>query len=158
MTPVNHSAVMLLSLAIAVIVSVMPVSGSWIVWKPNFLLLVTMGWIFHRPQEFGIFFAASIGLLADSLLQTVLGHSVLVFALCATMVVIVSRWIKYLSMIQRSLMIFVIILVVGFLESVVFLLNGLPTAMDSLLMKTFFSALSWPFVDKLIARTCSDDR
>jgi rod shape-determining protein MreD len=91
-------------------------------------------------------------------LQTVLGHSVLVFALCATMVVIVSRWIKYLSMIQRSLMIFVIILVVGFLESVVFLLNGLPTAMDSLLMKTFFSALSWPFVDKLIARTCSDDR
>ena len=68
MAPVNHSMVMLLSLVIAVIFSVMPVSGDWIVWKPNFLLLVTMGWIFHRPLEFGIFFAAGVGLLADCLL------------------------------------------------------------------------------------------
>ncbi len=158
MTPVNHSAVMLLSLAMAVILSVMPVSGSWIVWKPNFLLLVTMGWIFHRPQEFGIFFAACVGLLADCLLQTALGHSVLVFGLCATLVVIVSRWIKYLSMLQRSLMVFLIILVVGFLESLVLLFYGLPAAMDNLLMKTFFSALIWPLIDKLIARTCSDER
>jgi rod shape-determining protein MreD len=158
MAPVNHSMVMLLSLVIAVIFSVMPVSGDWIVWKPNFLLLVTMGWIFHRPLEFGIFFAAGVGLLADCLLQTTLGHSVLVFSLCATLVVVVSRWIKYLSMIQRSLLVYLIILLVGFLESAFFLFYGLPFAMDNLLMKTLFSALIWPVIDKLIARTCSDDR
>jgi hypothetical protein len=30
--------------------------------------------------------------------------------------------------------------------------------MDNLLMKTLFSALTWPVIDKLIARTCSDER
>lgn len=157
MTPVNHTAVMLLSLVFAVIFSVMPVSGDWIVWKPNFLLLVTMGWIFHRPLEFGIFFAAGVGLLADCLLQTTLGHSVLVFALCGTLVVVVSRWVKYLSIFQRTLLAYLIILFVGFLEASVFLFYGLPSAMDNLLMKTFFSALIWPVIDKLIARACSDE-
>ena len=158
MAPVNHTAVMLLSLVFAVIFSVMPVSGDWIVWKPNFLLLVTMGWMFHRPLEFGIFFAAGVGLLADCLLQTTLGHSVLVFALCGTLVVVVSRWVKYLSIFQRTLLAYLIILFVGFLEASVFLFYGLPSAMDNLLMKTFFSALAWPVIDKLIARTCSDER
>jgi rod shape-determining protein MreD len=158
MAPVNHTAVMLLSLVFAVIFSVMPVSGDWIVWKPNFLLLVTMGWIFHRPLEFGIFYAAGVGLLADCLLQTTLGHSVLVFALCGTLVVVVSRWVKYLSIFQRTLLAYLIILFVGFLEASVFLFSGLPSAMDNLLMKTLFSALTWPVIDKLIARTCSDER
>jgi rod shape-determining protein MreD len=158
MAPVNNTAVMLLSLVIAVIFSVMPVSGDWIVWKPNFLLLVTLGWIFHRPTEFGIFFAAGVGLLADCLLQTALGHSVLVFALCSTLVVVVSRWVKYLSVIQRTLLVYLIILFVGFLEASILLFYGLPSAMDYLFMKTFFSALSWPLIDKLIARTCSYER
>ena len=158
MAPVNNTAVMLLSLVIAVIFSVMPVSGDWIVWKPNFLLLVTLGWIFHRPTEFGIFFAAGVGLLADCLLQTALGHSVLVFALCSTLVVVVSRWVKYLSVIQRTLLVYLIILFVGFLEASILLFYGLPPAMDYLFMKTFFSALSWPLIDKLIARTCSYER
>ena len=158
MAPVNNTAVMLLSLEIAVIFSVMPVSGDWIVWKPNFLLLVTLGWIFHRPTEFGIFFAAGVGLLADCLLQTALGHSVLVFALCSTLVVVVSRWVKYLSVIQRTLLVYLIILFVGFLEASILLFYGLPSAMDYLFMKTFFSALSWPLIDKLIARTCSYER
>jgi rod shape-determining protein MreD len=158
MAPVNHTAVMLLSLVFAVIFSVMPVSGDWIVWKPNFLLLVTMGWIFHRPLEFGIFFAAGVGLLTDCLLQATLGHSVLVFALCGTLVVVVSRWVKYLSIFQRTLLAYLIILFVGFLEASVFLFYGLPSAMDNLLMKTLFSALTWPVIDKLIARTCSDER
>jgi rod shape-determining protein MreD len=158
MAPVNHTAVMLLSLVFAVIFSVMPVSGDWIVWKPNFLLLVTMGWIFHRPLEFGIFFAAGVGLLTDCLLQATLGHSVLVFALCGTLVVVVSRWVKYLSIFQRTLLAYLIILFVGFLEASVFLFSGLPSAMDNLLMKTLFSALTWPVIDKLIARTCSDER
>jgi rod shape-determining protein MreD len=158
MAPVSHTAAMLLSLVIAVIFSVMPVSGDWIVWKPNFLLLVTMGWIFHRPVEFGIFFAAGVGLLSDCLLQTTVGHSILVFALCGSLVVLVSRWVKYLSIIQRTLLVYLIILLVGFLEASVFLFYGLPSAMDNLLMKTLFSALTWPVVDKLIARTCTDDR
>ena len=158
MAPVSHTAAMLLSLVIAVIFSVMPVSGDWIVWKPNFLLLVTMGWVFHRPTEFGILFAAGIGLLADFLLQTTLGHSVLVFALCGTLVVIVSRWVKYLSIIQRTLLVYLIILLVGFLEASILLLSGLPTAMDHLLMKTLFSALTWPLIDKLITRLLTDER
>ena len=117
-----------------------------------------MGWVFHRPTEFGIFFAAGVGLLADFLLQTTLGHSVLVFALCCTLVVIVSRWVKYLSIVQRTLLVYLIVLFVGFIEASIFSLSGYPTAMDHLLMKTLFSALAWPLIDKLIARMCTHER
>ena len=158
MAPVNHTGVMLLSLVIAVIFSVMPVSGNWIVWKPNFMLLVTMGWIFHRPLEFGIFFAASIGLLADFVFQTTLGHSVLVFALCGTLVVVVGRWIKYLSIVQRTLLVSLIILLVGLFEASIYLFYELPSAMDQLLLKTLFSAMAWPLIDRLISRACKDER
>ena len=158
MTAVNHTAVMLLSLVIAVIFSVMPVSGDWIVWKPNFLLLVTMGWIFHRPLEFGIFFAAAAGLLADFVFQTTLGHSVLIFAFCGTLVVVVGRWIKYLSIVQRTLLVSMIVLLVGLFEASIYFLYDLPSAMDQLLMKTLLSAVAWPLVDKLIHRVCKDER
>lgn len=52
----DHLVVALVSLVLAATLHVMPVTGSWIVWKPNFLLLVTMAWIFHGPSEFGVFF------------------------------------------------------------------------------------------------------
>ena len=63
----NRGIAVCLTLILAVVLSVMPLSGDWIVWKPNFLLLTVMAWIMRWPNGLGIFFAASIGLLADLL-------------------------------------------------------------------------------------------
>ena len=149
----NHSIAVFLTVVLAVVFNLMPYSGDWIVWKPNFLLLVVMGWVLYQPKEFGVYFAASFGLLADILLRMTLGHSVIVFALCVSVIVMVSRWAQYLSLLQRTFLVSLIIGVVGLLEASVFMLYDRPSAIEHLPMKILLSALAWPLIDRLIARS-----
>ena len=97
MQPDNHGIAVSLTILLALACSLMPLSGDWIVWRPNFLLLVAMAWVFRWPNEFGVIFAASVGLLADIVMRTSVGHSILLFAFCAAAILLVARWIKYLS-------------------------------------------------------------
>ena len=46
----NRGVAVGLTLVLAVVLSLMPLSGDWIVWKPNFLLLVVMAWVIHWPM------------------------------------------------------------------------------------------------------------
>ena len=149
----NRGIAVCLTLILAVVLSVMPLSGDWIVWKPNFLLLTVMAWIMRWPNGLGIFFAASVGLLADLLLRMSPGHSMIVFALCAGGLSLVSRWAKYLSMLQRTMLMALIISLVAFLEASVFLAYGRPSGIEPLPMKILISMLVWPFIDFLVARS-----
>lgn len=148
----NRGIALCLTLILAVVFSLMPLSGDWIVWKPNFLLLMVMAWIIHWPNDLGIFFAASVGLLADILLRMTLGHSVVVFALCAAAIVLLSRWAKYLSMLQRALLVALIISLVAVLEASLFIFYGRPSGIEHLPMKILLSMLAWPLIDRLVAR------
>lgn len=105
----NHGIAVSVTILLAVILSLMPLSGDWIVWKPNFLLLVMLAWVLRWPDEFGVFFSAAVGLLADIILRTAIGHSILIFALCGSIVILVGRWTKYLSPLQRMLMVAMIL-------------------------------------------------
>jgi rod shape-determining protein MreD len=148
----NRGVAVCLTLILAVILSLMPLSGAWIVWKPNFLLLMVMAWIMRWPKGLGVIFAASVGLLADLLLRMTLGHSVIIFALCACALALVSRWAKYLSMAQRTTLIVLIITLVAVLEASVFIIYGRPSGIEHLPMKILLSVLVWPFIDYLVAR------
>ena len=148
----NRGIAVCLTIILAVVLSLMPLSGDWIVWKPNFLLLVVMAWIMHWPNGLGISFAAVIGLLADILLRMTPGHSVIVFALCACALALVSRWAKYLSMLQRTLLMALIITLVAVLEASLFLFYGRPSGIEHLPMKILLSMLAWPFIDRLVDR------
>ena len=112
-----------------------------------------MAWIMRWPNGLGIFFAASVGLLADLLLRMSPGHSMIVFALCAGGLSLVSRWAKYLSMLQRTMLMALIISLVAFLEASVFLAYGRPSGIEHLPMKILISMLVWPFIDFLVARS-----
>ena len=148
----NRGIAVCLTLILAVVLSLMPLSGDWIVWKPNFLLLTVMAWVMRWPDGVGIFFAASVGLLADILLRMSPGHSVIVFALCAFALALVSRWAKYLSMLQRMLLVALIISLVAMFEASLFIFYGRPSGIEYLPMKILLSMLAWPFIDRLVAR------
>ncbi|UVW35560.1 rod shape-determining protein MreD [SAR92 clade bacterium H455] len=148
----NRGIAVCLTLILAVVLTLMPLSGDWIVWKPNFLLLVVMAWVMRWPNGVGIFFAASVGLLADLLLRMSPGHSMIVFALCAGALSLVSRWAKYLSMLQRTLLMALIITLVAVLEASIFIVYGLPSGIEHLPMKILLSIMVWPFIDLSVAR------
>ena len=153
----DHLVVALVSLVLAATLHVMPVTGSWIVWKPNFLLLVTMAWIFRRPSEFGVFFAASVGIFADFLMRSTLGHHMLMFAFCGALIGVLSRWSQFLSFIQRIVLVSLIVLLVGFVEASIFAAYDISAALTQVPMVALFSALFWPIIDKLIARSSAVD-
>tara|TARA_B110000977_G_C11027371_1_gene473784 strand:+ start:675 stop:1151 length:477 start_codon:yes stop_codon:yes gene_type:complete len=148
----NRGIAVCLTLILAVVLSLMPLSGDWIVWKPNFLLLMVMAWIMRWPDGLGIYFAAAVGLLADILLRMTPGNSVMVFALCAGAIALVSRWAKYLSMLQRMLLVALIITLVTVLEASLFQVYGRPSGIEHLPMKILLSIIVWPFIDRLVAR------
>ena len=148
----NRGIAVCLTLILAVVLTLMPLSGDWIVWKPNFLLLVVMAWVMRWPNGVGIFFAASVGLFADFLLRMSPGHSMIVFALCAGALSLVSRWAKYLSMLQRTLLMALIITLVAVLEASIFIVYGLPSGIEHLPMKILLSIMVWPFIDLSVAR------
>jgi len=53
---------LIISILLASVLQLVPVSGYLLVLKPNFLLLVVIGWIIFRPSQWGIGFAAFTGL------------------------------------------------------------------------------------------------
>ena len=142
----------ILSLIIATVFQLIPTSGVWIFWRPNFLLLVVIAWILYIPDRFGIGFAAMVGLLADTLFRTTLGHYVLVFAVCGTIAYLLSRWLMYLSMFHRVILIFIITICAELIQAMLFSIWDVPFALNYSPTVAAFAALSWPIVDLLISR------
>jgi rod shape-determining protein MreD len=53
------------SLAIAFLLSVLPWSGTWLLARPDFVVLVLIFWAVHEPRSIGQGMAFALGLLMD---------------------------------------------------------------------------------------------
>ncbi|AOE50516.1 rod shape-determining protein MreD [Kangiella sediminilitoris] len=74
------SWVIILSLLIALILSVIPLPDSWQPFRPDWLFLVLGYWVVALPHRIGLFWAFIWGLIYDALMGSTLGlHS---FTLC----------------------------------------------------------------------------
>ena len=148
----NLTGPVILSLVIATVFQLIPASGVWLYWRPNFLLLVVIAWILYTPERFGIGFAGMVGLMADTLFHTTLGHYVLVFAVCGTIAYLLSRWLMYLSIFHRAFLIFVMIIGAESIQAMLFSVWGVPVNLRHIPIVAVFAALSWLVVDLLISR------
>jgi rod shape-determining protein MreD len=152
LNPVNFSSPVIISLIIAVFLQLMPSSGDWILWKPNFLLLVVIAWILYVPTQYGIGFASLVGLFADALFRTSLGHYVLVFALCGGVAYLLSRWLTYFSSFHRAFLVFILVIFGELVEAALFSIWDIPINLSQLHILAFTSVLTWVAVDKFVAK------
>jgi rod shape-determining protein MreD len=53
------------SLVVAFLVSILPWSGTWLLARPDFVLLVLLFWSLHEPRSIGQGVAFALGLLMD---------------------------------------------------------------------------------------------
>lgn len=158
MKPVSYISPVITSLLLAIIFQLIPVSGDWILWKPNFLMLVVLAWILYLPSRFGVGFAAAVGLLADTLFRTNLGHYMLVFALCGGIAYILSRWLAYFSPLHRAFMVVGLVVLAELLEAALYTIWDVSMNLGHLPALGLTSAIVWLFVDKLVARICQRQR
>jgi rod shape-determining protein MreD len=152
MKPVNLNGPMVVSLLLAAIFQLLPASGDWILWKPNVLLMVSIGWILYVPNQYGVGFAATVGLLADTLFRMALGHYVLIFGLCGAAAYILSRWLTYYSLFHRMVLVLALVVFAELVQALLFSIWDTPVTLSHLPALAITSGLLWPLIDILIAR------
>lgn len=73
--------IMIISIVICSVIVVYPLSYGLASWRPLIMLMVTLFWVLCQPTWCGVWFAFSIGLFADLLLDAPLGLNALSFVL-----------------------------------------------------------------------------
>lgn len=143
---------LIISILLASVLQLVPVSGYLIVLKPNFLLLVVIGWIIFRPSQWGIGFAAFTGLLADLIFRTPIGVHVLLFSTVGAIPLYLSGWLVYFSLIHRCLFVFILIIFAEFMRNMLLSMWEIPIDYSYIIMPALASTIVWPAIDQLLIK------
>lgn len=136
----------------AIILQLIPVSGEWLAWKPNFLLLVMIAWVLYFPDRYGIEFSVVVGICADLLFSSTLGYHVLIFTICGLIVIFFHRVIAYLHMGHRVVLVFLLVIVVELLKAMMNSLGDIPVFLKHIPYLAVISSLFWVPLDKVVNR------
>lgn len=138
--------VIILSLIIALILTVIPLPDSWQPFRPDWLFLVVSYWVVALPHRIGLLWAFLWGLIFDALIGTTLGlHS---FSLCLLVFIlqlnylrirIYPIWKQALTMGGLSLLYLALVL---WLSRV----TGSPESSLSYWLSATINALLWPWL------------
>ena len=143
---------LIISILLASVLQLVPVSGYLIVLKPNFLLLVVIGWIIFRPSQWGIGFAAFTGLLADLIFRAPSGVHVLLFSTVGAIPLYLSGWLVYFSLIHRCLFVFILIIFAEFMRNMLLSMWEIPIDYSYIIVVALASAIVWPAIDQLLIK------
>ncbi|MDM1763006.1 MULTISPECIES: rod shape-determining protein MreD [Acinetobacter] len=75
--------IIVISIIIGSILVVYPLSYAYAGWRPLFMLLITLFWVLCQPTWCGVWFAFSMGLFTDLLLDAPLGMNALSYVVLA---------------------------------------------------------------------------
>lgn len=143
---IAQRSVILITIVLALILAVMPMSLAVAIWRPEWPLLVMIYWIIALPHRVNIGYAAAVGLAVDILLGSTLGFHAAAYAIAAYPAANYYQRIRNFSLSQQALLVLVLVF---FARVIVYLLehylNNAP------LMFYYFwpavsSAIFWPWM------------
>ena len=140
-----------LSLLLASVLTVYPLAYSAAAWRPLFMLLVMMFWLVYQPKWCGVWFAFSIGLLCDLLLDYQLGQHGLSFVLIAFLL----RYLTRERRVLQPLLMWAFVAVMSFLHVLLmFVLQKLfgEGVLLSHWLPWLSTTLGWPLLYALLKR------
>lgn len=139
----------------ALIVQLIPMSGDWVFWKPNFLLLMMIAWMLYFPDQYGIEFAVIIGIFADFIFVSTLGFHILIFSICGLILIFFHRIVVYLQLIHRVTLVFLMILLAEFIGAAIDSSIDKQLSIKGILLLAIISAICWIPLDKFVAHCYS---
>lgn len=140
-----------MSILAASILTVYPMASSWSIWRPEFMLLLTLFWIVSQPKWCGIWFAFFIGFITDLMLDSHLGIHAFVYVFLIFAARFLTRNRRMLTFSSR----WIIAVVVIFLNFFLFFLFH---RMSGNIVSLWFwspiipSILAWPVICFLLKR------
>lgn len=148
----SHVGPALVTLVVALFLQLLPLPGQWQLWKPDFLLLLVFAWILADTHQFGLLFAALVGLIADVVYHLPLGASVMVYTINAFLLLQFARRASHFSLLQQALLVMLMVAFSQFLRNGVGLSVGASFSWAYVSWSALSSALLWPLVFLPIAR------
>ena len=135
-----------LGLVVAMLIWLTPVRSGLAFWRPPFVLLFVIYWLFHQPQFFGTAFAWLVGFAIDILFGTILGQHALAMSVAAYLVISQQHRTHHFRILFQAVFVAVIVLAYELiLLSVRLLVDDVEVARP-LIFPALSSALLWPLL------------
>lgn len=148
----NNGVIILLSLLLALIVSIMPMPLSLDIFRPDWVLIVMLYWVIALPTKVNVITAGVMGFILDVLLGSILGVHMAAMAIATYIAAVNYQKIRNFSLWQQALIVGVLTalyhLIVfwfqRFLTDIVFL--------PSYLYPVGTSIILWPWIFLLLRK------
>ena len=141
---------MVISVALAFILTILPLPEWARVYRPEWLGLVIIFWCLTTPTRFGVFTAWSIGLLEDVLRGAIFGQYALVLAFVALLTLSVYRRMRLFPLLQQSLIVGGVLFLANALNLWIHSAADNPTGPWSYWWPPLISLLLWPWIYPLL--------
>ncbi len=141
----NNFVVILLSLILSLALTIITFAlGEF---SPDWLYLTVIYWILAVPNSIGLIAAWFIGLLADVAFGSILGSNTLTFVVISFIIIKSYKFIRYLTVYQQSLIIFILLVLK---QTILMWIDGSVgvqiSSFSAYYWSTFTSAIAWPLV------------
>ena len=138
------------SLIIAILLTLFPLPSSLAVWNPNWILLTLIHWAVVTPKRIPLLFAWFTGLLIDTLYGTILGQHALGFVLVLYFSIRFSERISPQVIWQQAFMILVVLGVYLLINLWILGVTGKSPHSWSYWLPLFSSIFIWPIWHKIL--------
>lgn len=141
-----------LTLLVAFIGNLWPVSGAAAVLKPDFLALLLLYWCIKAPRLVGVGVAWCLGLLMDVGNATVFGQHALAYAVLAYSAEYFRRRVLRFPLWQQAAQVAVLLALCAAIVLVIRVVGGAPMQRWTYFVPSLSGALLWPLLTLLLQR------
>ena len=142
----NGGFIILLSFAAAMILTIMPLSDSLRLLRPDWVTLMLIFWSLVLPYRVSVGSGFMAGLLLDVLTGTLLGEHALSLSLIAYLCVRLHQRIRVYPMWQQSLTVLILLVLHQLLSLWIDSIIGRPTPGVSYWLPSLVGAALWPLI------------
>jgi len=135
-----------ISFIVGMILLILPLPEWFRIYRPDWLALILIYWSMALPKRVGLWSAFIIGLLADSLLGTLLGHHALALVVITYFNLNFYLRIRVLSLAQQSVYVFGLLVISQFIISWMNGIMGLTIPVQAVFGAPLIGMLMWPLI------------
>lgn len=147
----NRILVLVLSMLIAIVLTILPLP-EWAQWlRPIWLGLVVIFWVREMPYQFSLLMGWVPGLVLDAMNGTLLGEHALALGLVAYLTLKMHRQLVHFPMWQQLLSVLFMLMCYN---GVIFLIQGVigqPIIHLDFWIAPFTSVLFWPWINVILS-------
>ncbi len=142
--PVNLYFIIALSFLLSLVLSVYPLPMDVRWWRPEFVLVVAIYWIFFMPLTVSFLFLSALGLFQDLLEGVPFGQHSLGLVIVGYICILSYQRVRNFSLWRQSAWIFVLVGIAQLTDNWVQGMAGRPLSGIQFLYPALTSALIWP--------------